>query len=102
MPSVEKKAGEIQGYEPNKMFDVVVETDADGIFPKYVYIRKPADGRLITSFVYGRPHHNCALSRAAAIVSGSHQAADLASIETTDSDQVEVIDLEETITMRLS
>ena len=102
MPSVEKKAGEIQGYEPNEMFDVVVETDADGIVPNHVYIRKPADGTLVTSFAYGRPHHNCALSQEAAIVSGSPQAADLVNIETTDSDQTEVIDLEETIMMRSS
>lgn len=102
MPSVEILAGEIPGYEQNEMFDVVVETDADGIVPNHVFIRNSADGTLVTSFAYGRPHHNCALSRAAAIVSGSPQAADLVITRTTDSDQVEVIDLEETIMMRLS
>ncbi len=102
MPSVEKKVGEIQGYKPNEVFDVVIETDADGIISNHVFIRNPTDGSLVTSFAYGRPHHNCALSRAAAIISGSHQEEDLQNSKSTDSDHLEVIDLEETIMMRLS
>lgn len=102
MPSIETKVGEIKGYALNEDLNVVIETDADGIVPKYVYIRNPADGKLITSFDYGRPHHNCALSYAAAIVSGSHQAEDLINVEKVDFDHDSVIDVEETIMMRSS
>jgi len=100
MPSTEMTVGEIQGYEPDELFDVVVETDADNTIPKYVYVRRREGGRLVTSFDFARPPLNCPLSRAAAIVAGSQGLCDSVKFETVAANMDQVIDWDDTLNMR--
>lgn len=100
MPSTEQKVGEIKGYEPDELFHVIVETNADNTLPKYVYVRRRDDDTLVTSFYFGRPPLNCPLSRAAAIAAGSDGLCDNVKFEIVAANMDEVIDLEETLNMR--
>lgn len=100
MPSTEQKVGEIEGYERGELFDVVVETDAGGTVPKYVYVRRHQGGILVTSFNFGRPPLNCPLSRAAAIVAGSEGICDRVMFETVIANMDEVIDWEDTVNLQ--
>jgi hypothetical protein len=100
MPSTEQIVGEIPGYEPDEIFDVVVETDADNTVPKYVYVRNRDGAKLVTSFYFGRPHLNCPLARAAAIVAGSNGQCASVKLETVTENMGEVIDWEDTLSLR--
>jgi hypothetical protein len=100
MPSAEKVVGKIQGYEPDELFEVVVETNSDDSVPKYVYVRRSEDSVLVTSFDFGRPPLNCPLSRAAAIVAGSKGECEKVMFETVLENMDQVIDWEDTLNMR--
>jgi hypothetical protein len=100
MPSTEKKVGEIQGYTPDEKFDVVVETDADNILPKYVYVRNQQTGQFETSFYFDHPTGNCPLSRAAAMVAGSLGHLETVSFEGVIENISEVIDWADTLSMQ--
>ena len=100
MPSTEETVGTIDGYEPNEKFDVVVETDADNILPKYVYVRNQQTGQFETSFYFGHPPWNCPLSRAAAIVAGSLGHLKTVSFEAVVENMSEVIDWDDTLSMQ--
>ncbi len=100
MPSTETKVGVINGYEPDEKFLVTVETDKDERDPKYVYVHHLQTGRLETSFYFGYPPENCALSRAAAILAGSHGHYDSVEFQTVIAEMDEVIDWEDTAKLR--
>lgn len=100
MPSTEKIVGTIDGYEPHEKFDVVVETDADNVLPKYVYVRNQQTGQFETSFYFGHPPLNCALSRAAAMVAGSLGYLKTVNFEAVVENIDEVIDWQDTLNMQ--